>query len=101
MHEDSSITCFDFLQALGFSTLVTVRFSTAVARDSPSGRGLFSWMNGEKSNSLPPLEFPIEGVNLPPSLLDYIVLIKTKITTLPNDVKIAPDMSPNPSTTIG
>ncbi|GMH14244.1 hypothetical protein Nepgr_016085 [Nepenthes gracilis] len=74
---------------------------TAVARDSPSGGGLFSWLTGEKSNSLPPLEFPIEGVNLPPPLPDYIVPSNTKITTLPNGVKIASEMSPNPAASIG
>ena len=67
--------------------------STAVAKESSGGFGFFSWLTGERSRKLPPLDFPLEGVVLPPALSDHEEPGKTKITTLPNGVKIASETS--------
>uniref|UniRef100_A0A5B6YHP0 Uncharacterized protein n=1 Tax=Davidia involucrata TaxID=16924 RepID=A0A5B6YHP0_DAVIN len=74
--------------------------SSAVATSSSSG-GFFSWLTGERSSSLPPLDFPLKGVTLPPPLPDYVEPGKTKITTLPNGVKIASETSADPAASIG
>ncbi|KAA8523200.1 hypothetical protein F0562_009623 [Nyssa sinensis] len=81
---------------------VLTRFasSSAVATSSSSG-GFFSWLTGERSSSLSPLDFPLKGVTLPPPLPDYVEPGKTKITTLPNGVKIASETSVNPAASIG
>lgn len=75
--------------------------SSAVTSQSSSSGGLFSWLIGDKSKSLPPLDFPLPGVELPPTLPDYVEPGKTKITTLPNGLKIASETSPNPAASIG
>ncbi|KAL9252995.1 Mitochondrial-processing peptidase subunit alpha-like protein [Drosera capensis] len=75
--------------------------SSALASNAPSSGGLFSWLTGGKSSSLPPLDFPLEGITLPPSLPDYVEPSKTKISTLPNGVKIASEASANPAASIG
>ncbi|XVE70528.1 hypothetical protein DITRI_Ditri10aG0079400 [Diplodiscus trichospermus] len=82
---------------------VPVRFasSSAVATTSSSSGGLFSWLTGNHSKSIPPLDFPLPGVALPPSLPDYVEPGKTKITTVPNGLKIASEASANPSASIG
>lgn len=67
--------------------------SSAVASTSSSSGGLFSWLTGERSSSSPSLDFPLPGVSLPPSLPDYVEPGKTKISTLPNGVKIASETS--------
>ncbi|KAI9192469.1 hypothetical protein LWI28_023279 [Acer negundo] len=67
--------------------------SSAVATNTFSSGGIFSWLTGERSKSSPPLDFPLPGVSLPPSLPDYVESGKTKITTLPNGVKIASETS--------
>lgn len=64
-----------------------------MATRSSSG-GFFSWLTGERSNTLPPLEIPLSDVILPPPLPDFVEPGKTKITTLPNGVKIASETSP-------
>lgn len=70
------------------------RYATASeVATRPSSGGFFSWLTGERSSALPPLEIPLAGLNLPPSLPDYIEPSKTKITTLPNGVKIASETS--------
>lgn len=71
------------------------RFATsaAVATKTSSG-GLFSWLTGEHSSSLPPLDKPLAGVVLPDPLPDYVEPSKTKITTLSNGFKIASETSP-------
>ncbi|XP_077213439.1 mitochondrial-processing peptidase subunit alpha-like [Tasmannia lanceolata] len=74
--------------------------STSIDRSSSSG-GLFTWLTGEKSSSLPPLDFSLPGITLPPPLPDYVELVKTKITTLPNGVKIASETSISPAASIG
>ncbi|KAJ8644931.1 hypothetical protein MRB53_006679 [Persea americana] len=83
------------------ATTTASRFaSTSVATRSSSG-GFFSWLTGERSNTLPPLEIPLSDVTLPPPLPDYVEPGKTKITTLPNGVKIASETSPSPAASIG
>ncbi|RWR73579.1 mitochondrial-processing peptidase subunit alpha-like protein [Cinnamomum micranthum f. kanehirae] len=83
------------------ATTTASRFaSTSVATGSSSG-GFFSWLTGERSNTLPPLEIPLSGVTLPPPLPDFVEPGKTKITTLPNGVKIASETSPSPAASIG
>ncbi|PON62486.1 Coenzyme PQQ biosynthesis protein [Parasponia andersonii] len=77
--------------------------SSAVATNqssSPSG-GLFGWLFGGSSRILPPLDFPLPGVNLPPSLPDHVQQDSTKLTTLPNGVKIASQISATPAASIG
>ncbi|KAG4384860.1 hypothetical protein GLYMA_13G353500v4 [Glycine max] len=66
-----------------------------------ASRGLFRWLTGESSNPLPPLDTPLRGVSLPPSLPDFVEPSNTKITTLPNGLKIASETSPNPAASIG
>ncbi|KHN30017.1 Mitochondrial-processing peptidase subunit alpha [Glycine soja] len=66
-----------------------------------TSRGLFRWLTGESSNPLPPLDTPLRGVSLPPSLPDFVEPSNTKITTLPNGLKIASETSPNPAASIG
>ncbi|XP_010244405.1 PREDICTED: mitochondrial-processing peptidase subunit alpha-like [Nelumbo nucifera] len=75
--------------------------SGAMATRTSSSGGFFSWLTGERSSSLPPLDFPLPGVTLPPPLPDYVEPGKTKITTLPNGVKIASETSMNPTASIG
>ncbi|KAI3447067.1 hypothetical protein Pfo_003732 [Paulownia fortunei] len=74
--------------------------TSAVAVKSSSG-GFFSWLTGEKSSLLPPLDFPLKDVTLPPPLPDYVEPGKTRITTLPNGLKIASETSANPAASIG
>lgn len=84
-------------------TYNAARFGTSsevVSRSSSAG-GLFSWLTGERSIALPPLDFPLENVSVPPSLPDYVEPRKTKITTLANGVKIASETSSNPAASIG
>ncbi|CAL0326034.1 unnamed protein product [Lupinus luteus] len=82
--------------------LGATRFGTsaAVASRASSG-GLFSWLTGERSSSLPPLDTPLGGVALPDPLPDHVEPSKTKITTLSNGLKIASETSPNPAASIG
>ncbi|XP_068652064.1 mitochondrial-processing peptidase subunit alpha-like [Aristolochia californica] len=74
--------------------------STSVAKTTSSG-GIFTWLTGEKSKTLPFLEVPLQGVTLPPPLPDYVELGKTKITTLPNGVVVASETSASPAASIG
>ncbi|KAK9697566.1 hypothetical protein RND81_08G045700 [Saponaria officinalis] len=74
--------------------------STAVASKTSSS-GLLSWILDGKSSSLPPLDFPLEGVTVPPPLPDHIEPAKTQITTLSNGLKIASEASSNPAASIG
>ncbi|CAI0628512.1 unnamed protein product [Linum tenue] len=85
------------------STGSSARFASsgaAVLQSSSSG-GILSWFTGGNSNSSVPLEFQFPGVELPPSLPDLVEPGKTKITTLPNGVKIASESSSNPAASIG
>ncbi|KAG6733571.1 hypothetical protein I3842_01G231100 [Carya illinoinensis] len=83
-------------------TFGTTRFATssAVAEKQSSG-GLFSFLAGGRSGTLPSLNIPLAGVTLPPPLPDYVEPSKTKITTLPNGVKIASETTLNPAASIG
>ncbi|CAA2953798.1 mitochondrial-processing peptidase subunit alpha-like [Olea europaea subsp. europaea] len=74
--------------------------TSAVATKTSSG-GFFSWLTREHSSSLPPLDFPLKDVTLPPSLPDFVEPGKTTITTLPNGLKIASETSANPAASIG
>ncbi|KAK4490687.1 hypothetical protein RD792_001379 [Penstemon davidsonii] len=84
----------------GYSRLARCASTSAVATKSSSG-GLFGWLTGEKSSSLAPLDFPLKDVILPPPLPDYVEPGKTRITTLPNGLKIASEASANPVASIG
>ncbi|RWW32612.1 hypothetical protein GW17_00002695 [Ensete ventricosum] len=66
--------------------------STNIAQRSSGG--FFSWLTGGSSGQLPPLDFPLPGVSLPPPLPDIVEPGNTKITTLPNGLKIASETSP-------
>ncbi|XP_047044703.1 mitochondrial-processing peptidase subunit alpha-like [Lolium rigidum] len=73
--------------------------STSVVKQSSGG--LFSWLLGGGSTKLPPLDVPLPGITIPPPLPDFIELPKTKITTLPNGIKIASETSPGPAASVG
>lgn len=86
---------------MGNRSLIRYASSSAVATNSSSSGGLFSWLTGERSSSLPPLQVPLQGITFPPPLPDYVEPGKTKVTTLPNGVKIASETSANPAASIG
>ncbi|KAG0465406.1 hypothetical protein HPP92_019570 [Vanilla planifolia] len=92
----SRISALKVAQKIGSSE----RFASTNIERVSSG-GFFSWLTGEKSSQLPPLDFPLPSVTLPPPLPDYVELGKTKITTLPNGIKIASETSPNPAASLG
>lgn len=78
-----------FEQAL-LSNVQATRYATSsAAAVRSSSAGLFSWLTGERSSSLPPLDTVLEGVSLPPALPDYVEPGKVKVTTLDNGVRIA------------
>ena len=81
--------------------LGATRFATSAAAIKPASGGIFSWLTGESSSTLPPLETQLPGVNLPPPLPDHVQPSKTQITTLSNGVKIASETSPSPAASIG
>ncbi|CAO2841824.1 unnamed protein product [Amaranthus hypochondriacus] len=85
----------------GSRYLARLSSSSAVAAKTNSSGGLLSWILGGKSSGLPPLDFPLEGITVPPPLPDFVEPAKTKITTLSNGVKIASEASPNPAASIG
>lgn len=58
-----------------------------------SSGGLFGWLLRDRSISSP-LDFPLSDVNLPSPLPDYVEPSKTKISTLPNGVRVASETSP-------
>ncbi|XP_031267725.1 mitochondrial-processing peptidase subunit alpha-like [Pistacia vera] len=79
-----------------------MRYATSsAAAVRPSSAGLFSWLTGERSSSLPPLDTVLEGVSLPPVLPDYVEPGKVKVTTLDNGIRIASATSANPVASIG
>ncbi|RWW69845.1 hypothetical protein BHE74_00022525 [Ensete ventricosum] len=75
------------------------RFATTSIAKRSSG-GFFGWLTGGSSSQLP-LDFPLPGVSLPPPLPDFVEPARTKITTIPNGLKIASEMSTNPVASIG
>ncbi|KAL4365386.1 hypothetical protein AHAS_Ahas07G0100900 [Arachis hypogaea] len=74
--------------------------ASSAAATKPASGGLFSWLGGSFS-SLPPLDTPLAGVALPDPLPDRVEPSKTKISTLPNGLKIASETSSNPAASIG
>ncbi|XP_074588352.1 mitochondrial-processing peptidase subunit alpha-like isoform X2 [Curcuma longa] len=78
----------------------TVRYASSSIAQRSSG-GFLSWLTGGKSSQLPPLDFPLPGVTVPPPLPDFVEPGKTQITTLPNGAKIASETSPSPIASIG
>lgn len=94
MDNDGNFAFKPLLQVQGHAHNGLYRFasSSAVASKHSSSGGLFGWLFGGNS-TLPPLEFPLSDVNLPPPLPDYVEPGKTKITTLPNGVKVASETS--------
>ncbi|PHT52140.1 putative mitochondrial-processing peptidase subunit alpha-1 [Capsicum baccatum] len=97
-YASSRLTSLKARQANGFLT----RFSSsaAVAATKPSG-GLFSWITGNTSSAVTPLDFPLNDVKLSPPLPDYVEPAKTQITTLANGLKVASEASVNPAASIG
>jgi hypothetical protein len=87
-NHDDLFLLYIYLQWHGSSRLA----STSVVK--PSSGGLFDWLLGGKSSDLPPLNVPLPGITLPPPLPDFVEPAKTKITTLPNGMKIASETSP-------
>eukprot|EP00267_Zea_mays_P031643 XP_008664141.2 mitochondrial-processing peptidase subunit alpha [Zea mays] len=73
--------------------------STSVAKQSSGG--LCSWLLGGKSSELPPLDVPLPGISIPSPLPDFVEPSKTKVTTLPNGVKIASETSSSPAASVG
>ncbi|KAI7725758.1 hypothetical protein M8C21_011085 [Ambrosia artemisiifolia] len=85
----------------GNRNLTRFASSSAVAAKSLSSGGIFSWFTGGSSSSVPPLDFPLKGIELPAALPDRVETENTKITTLPNGVRIASENSSNPAASIG
>ncbi|CAD5188342.1 unnamed protein product [Musa acuminata subsp. malaccensis] len=79
---------------------IAARYASTNIAQRSSG-GFFSWLTGGSSSQLPPLDFPLPGVSLPPPLPDFVEPGKTKITTLPNGLKIASETSPSPVASVG
>ncbi|CAH2053543.1 unnamed protein product [Thlaspi arvense] len=77
------------------------RYASSSAVATSSTPGASSWLTGGSSSSLPSLDIPFAGVSLPPSLSDNVEPSKLQTTTLPNGLKIATEMSPNPAASIG
>uniref|UniRef100_A0A0E0PQ60 Mitochondrial-processing peptidase subunit alpha n=1 Tax=Oryza rufipogon TaxID=4529 RepID=A0A0E0PQ60_ORYRU len=73
--------------------------STSVVKQSSGG--LLGWFLGGNSSQLPPLDVPLPGVIISPPLPDFVEPSKTKITTLPNGIKIASETSPIPAVSVG
>lgn len=81
--------------------LVRSASASTVATKSSSSGGILSWLTGGSSSASTPLEYPLSGLDLPPPLPDYVEPGKTKISTLPNGVKIASETSTNPAASVG
>ncbi|KAM7254547.1 hypothetical protein ACFE04_003927 [Oxalis oulophora] len=83
--------------------LRAARYATAsaAAATRPSSPGFFSWLTGESSSSLRPLDTPLEGVSHPPSLPDHVEESPVKIKTLANGVKIASATSTTAAASVG
>jgi hypothetical protein len=86
-NNDVLFLLFLYLQRHGSNRLA----STSVIK--PSSGGLFGWLLEGKSSQLPPLDVPLPGITIPPPLPDFVEPAKTKITTLPNGMKIASETS--------
>ncbi|KAG9134808.1 hypothetical protein Leryth_001108 [Lithospermum erythrorhizon] len=75
--------------------------SSAVAVDTSSSGGLFGWLADGKVSSVPPLHVPLKDIAITPPLPDRVEPGKTRVTTLPNGLKIASESSENPAASIG
>lgn len=73
--------------------------STSVAQGSSGG--FWTWLTGARSNEIPPPDFALPGVTIPPPLPDHVEAGKTIVTTLPNGVKIASETSAGSSCSVG
>ncbi|KAK3160589.1 hypothetical protein QOZ80_1BG0061600 [Eleusine coracana subsp. coracana] len=73
--------------------------STSVAQSSSGG--FWTWLTGARSNTLPPPDFTLPGVTIPPPVPDNAYAGKTRITTLPNGLKIASRTTVGPSCSVG
>ncbi|KAJ8528250.1 hypothetical protein K7X08_021942 [Anisodus acutangulus] len=80
---------------------VLTRFSSSAAVATKPSGGLFSWLTGDTSSAVTPLDFPLNDVKLSPPLPDYVEPGKTQITTLANGLKVASEASVNPAASIG
>ncbi|KAG2371132.1 Mitochondrial-processing peptidase subunit alpha [Vigna angularis] len=100
LSRDSFFVLFMYRAASSHLTLLKGNGRT-VGDSRFASRGLFSWLTGESSSSLPPLDTPFRGFPPPSSLPDYVEPGKTKITTLSNGLKIASETSPNPAASVG
>lgn len=93
---DHNFCCYLFFQRHGLDGQmlnVAIRCaSTSVAQRSSGG--FWTWLTGARSNALPPPDFTLPGVTIPPPLPDLVEPGKTKITTLANGVKIASETTP-------
>ncbi|KAI3967693.1 hypothetical protein MKX01_039603 [Papaver californicum] len=98
MYRASSSRLRGALKGYGRNSFAT---SAAAASSKASSEILFSWLTGENSKTLPPLNFPLPGVINPSPLPDYVQPSETKMTTLPNGVRIASQASPDPVASIG
>ncbi|KAF6133986.1 hypothetical protein GIB67_040750 [Kingdonia uniflora] len=101
IHDPLSLTAVSglVLKPLGYGVN---RYATSSAALKPSSSGgVFSWLTGGGGSKTIPLGSPLPGVTLPPPLPDYVEPSKTKITTLPNGLKIASETSTNPAASIG
>lgn len=69
---------------------------TRISNASGSSSGLFRWLAGGESSysQVAALDAPLPGFSVPATLPDFVEPGKTKITTLPNGVKIASETSP-------
>lgn len=67
--------------------------TSSAAASRTSSPGFFSWLTGERASSLPPLEVPLEGVSLPPSLPDFVEPGKVQSKILENGVTIVSEAS--------
>uniref|UniRef100_A0A0A9D470 Peptidase M16 N-terminal domain-containing protein n=1 Tax=Arundo donax TaxID=35708 RepID=A0A0A9D470_ARUDO len=79
---------------------IAIRSASTSVTQGSSG-GFWTWLTGARSNTLPPPDFALQGVTIPPPLPDHVEPGKTRITTLPNGVKIASETSAGPSCSVG
>ncbi|KAI3978185.1 hypothetical protein MKX01_013016 [Papaver californicum] len=82
------------------SRLNQIKGRVGINQSSSASRSIFS-LFGDRTSSQPTLDTPLTGVTVPPPLPDYVEPSKTKITTLPNGVRIASEASANPAASIG
>jgi mitochondrial-processing peptidase subunit alpha len=72
---------------------IAIRSASTSVEQSSSG-GFWTWLTGARSNTLPPPDFTLPGVTIPPALPDDVEPGRIRITTLPNGLKIASRTTP-------